>query len=90
MILGRVVGNVVATQKNHHLLGKKLMIVQPVDCQGKNAGSEILAVDGIGAGVGELVLAIGEGGSARIVTRTENLAPIDIAIAGIVDSISCS
>jgi microcompartment protein CcmK/EutM len=90
MILGRVVGNVVATQKNKHLFGKKLMIVQPIDCQGNNAGNEILAVDGIGAGVGELVLAIGEGGSARIVTRTENLAPIDMAIAGIVDSISCS
>jgi microcompartment protein CcmK/EutM len=90
MILGRVVGNVVATQKNYHLSGKKLMIVQPVDCQCKNAGSETLAVDGVGCGVGELVLAICEGGSARIVTKAENLAPIDIAIAGIVDSISCS
>ena len=90
MIFGRIVGNVVATQKNKHLFGKKLLLVQPLDCQGRPYGTEVLAVDGIGAGVGELVLAISEGGSARIVTRSENLAPIDIAIAAIVDSVSCS
>lgn len=88
MILARVVGNVVATQKNKHLIGKKLLLIQPIDMEGKPAGAEVLVVDGIGAGIGDLVLAIAEGGSARMVTRAESpRAPIDIAIAAIVDSV---
>lgn len=86
MILARVVGNVVATQKNMNLVGKKLLLIQPVDTLGKPYGSEVLAVDGVGAGIGDLVIAIAEGGSARQVTKAESpLAPIDICIAGIVD-----
>jgi microcompartment protein CcmK/EutM len=89
MILARVVGNVVATQKNINLIGKKLLIIQPVDEKGKAYVSEVLAVDGVGAGIGDLVVAIAEGGSARQVTRAESpLAPIDICIAGIVDSVN--
>jgi microcompartment protein CcmK/EutM len=89
MILARVVGNVVATQKNINLLGKNLLIIQPVDTMGKAYGSEVLAVDGVGAGIGDLVVAIAEGGSARQVTRAESpLAPIDICIAGIVDTVT--
>lgn len=88
MILARVVGNIVATQKNMNLVGKKLLLIQPVDTFGKPYGSEILAVDGVGAGIGDLVIAIAEGGSARQVTKTESpLAPIDICIAGIVDTV---
>lgn len=90
MILARVVGNVVATQKNQYLIGKKLLLIQPIDMEGKPAGAELLVVDGVGAGIGDLVLAIAEGGSARTVTRAESsLAPIDIAIAAIVDSVVC-
>lgn len=85
MILARVVGNVVATQKNKYLVGRKLLILQPVDAKGEPAGAEVLAVDGIGAGEGDLVIAIAEGGSARQVTQAEGMAPIDIAVAGIVD-----
>ena len=89
MILARVVGNVVATQKNINLIGKKLLLIQPVDAMGKVYGSEVLAVDGVGAGIGDLVIAIAEGGSARQVTKAESpLAPIDICIAGIIDSVS--
>lgn len=87
MVLARVVGNVVATQKNKYLVGKKLLLIQPIDMAGKIAGPEVLVVDGVGAGIGDLVLAIAEGGSARIVTRAESQAPIDIAIAAIVDSV---
>lgn len=86
MLLARVVGNVVATQKNINLVGQKLLLIQPVDTFGKPYGSEILAVDGVGAGIGDLVIAIAEGGSARHVTKAESpLAPIDVCIAGIVD-----
>lgn len=88
MILARVIGNVVATQKNKDYVGKKLLIIQPVDNMGKEYGSEILAVDGVGAGIGDIVVAIAEGGSARLVVRAENpIAPIDIAIAGIIDHV---
>jgi len=88
LLLARVVGNVVATQKNENLTGKKLLILQPVDAMGKPYGSEVLAVDGVGAGIGDLVIAIAEGGSARQVTRAENpLSPIDICVAGIVDTV---
>lgn len=89
MILARVVGNVIATQKNINLTGKNLLMIQPVDTAGKAYGSEILAVDGVGAGIGDLVVAIAEGGSARQVTKAESpLAPIDICIAGIVDTVN--
>lgn len=88
MILARVVGNVVATQKNNDLVGKKLLLIQQVDSSGVPFGTEIIAVDGVGAGIGELVIAIAEGGSARQVTKAENpLAPIDVCIAGIVDTV---
>jgi len=86
MILAVVVGNVVATQKNKDFTGKKLLLIQPVDPEGNPAGAELLAVDGVGAGLGDLVVAIAEGGSARQVAKSKNpLAPIDLVIAGIVD-----
>ena len=86
MILARVVGTVVATQKHGDLRGAKLLLVQPLDMDGAEAGQVMLAVDGVGAGEGDLVIAIAEGGSARQVTKAANpTAPIDLAIAGIVD-----
>lgn len=86
MIFARVVGNVVATCKVETLKGFKLMVLQPLDDKGSPSGDEILAVDGIGAGVGDLVVAIAEGGSARKVCKIDNnITPIDVAIAGIVD-----
>ncbi|RCX18007.1 ethanolamine utilization protein EutN [Anaerobacterium chartisolvens] len=84
MILARVVGNIVATQKNVNLLGGKLMLLQPIDTEGKNAGDEFIAIDGVGSGVGDMVLCIAEGGSARQVYGNAK-APIDTVIAGIVD-----
>lgn len=87
MNLAKVVGNVVSTQKNQKLNGKKLLLVLPIDTQGNSIGSEVLAVDGVGAGVGDIVLIIAEGGSARSITHSENLSPIDLAIAGIVDEV---
>ena len=84
MILARVIGNIVATQKNVNLLGAKLMLLQPLDTKGKPAGDEFIAIDGVGAGEGDLVLCIAEGGSARTIYGNPK-SPIDTVIAGIVD-----
>ena len=86
MLLAKVVGNVVATQKNKDLVGHKLMVVQPIDTIGLPAGAELVAIDAVGAGIGDLVVVLAEGGSARQILKVTNpLAPIDLIIAGIVD-----
>ncbi len=81
MIIGKVVGYVVSTRKCDNLVGNKFMIVQPIE--NMNAGEKIVAVDKVGAGVGELVL-VATGSAARIGCGMTN-APIDAAIVGIVD-----
>ena len=80
MLVGKVVGSVVATRKNENLVGSKFLIVEP--CEGMGDG-RIVAVDNVGAGIGEIVL-IATGSSARIGCEQES-APIDAAIVGIVD-----
>lgn len=86
MTLARVVGNLVSTKKKDDLVGQKLMIIQPIDNFGKDSGGEQIAVDGVGAGIGDLVIVIGEGWAARTCARAKNkLAPMDVAIAGIID-----
>jgi microcompartment protein CcmK/EutM len=55
MILGRVIGKVVATMKNDTLLGQRLLIVQPIDRHGRDKGKPIVALDSVGAGAGETV-----------------------------------
>ncbi len=86
MILGRVVGNVVATQKHETFSGSKLLVVQPIDLDGGDDGGEIIAVDSVGAGAGETVLVVVEGRSASQAMRI-SLAPANAAIVGIVDEI---
>lgn len=88
MQLARVVGNLVSTHKNELLKGKKLLFVQPIDEHLVPFGDEMLAVDGVGAGIGDTVIIIAEGRSARQVTHAESdISPIELCIAGIVDSI---
>ncbi|MFK5883093.1 MAG: EutN/CcmL family microcompartment protein [Candidatus Izemoplasma sp.] len=88
MQLAKVVGNLVSTHKNKTIKGKKLLLVQPIDEQLVPFGNEMLAVDGVGAGIGDTVLILAEGGSARMITNVESpIAPIELCIAGIVDSI---
>ena len=87
MIAGRVVASVVSTEKHAHYAGHKLLMVQPVDPAGKAAGKPILAVDGVQAGIGDLVLVVDEGGSARGVVGDEGAVTIRTAICGIIDSI---
>jgi microcompartment protein CcmK/EutM len=85
MILGSVVGTCVATRKDEKLEGMKLLVVQPTDVTGKPGGSPVIAVDSVGAGVGELVL-FASGSSARQTQITQN-KPVDAVIMAIVDQI---
>ncbi|MFZ5643448.1 MAG: EutN/CcmL family microcompartment protein [Bacillota bacterium] len=84
MLLGRVVNNVWSTRKDETLTGMKFMIVQIIESPDNELGGRILvAVDQIGAGIGEKVL-VARGSAAR---RMQNLkdAPVDAAIIGIID-----
>jgi microcompartment protein CcmK/EutM len=86
MILGRVTGSVVATQKNYKLEGRKLLLVQPLDLRGEPRGVPVLAVDGVDAGEGDRVLVVQEGKSASMVSgRTES--PLDAAVVAVVDAV---
>ena len=86
MIIGRVVGDVVATQKAPSHEGRKILVVQPLNLDGSDRGDVVLALDAVDAGIGEKVLVTVEGWSSMTaVGRTE--APIDMAIVGIIDSI---
>ncbi len=86
MILGRVLGQAVATVKRPQFEGAKLLLVQPETPEGAPVGATLLAVDGVGAGVTERVLVVVEGRAAgEILGR--RLAPVDAAIVGIVDEV---
>ena len=87
MRLGRVIGQVVSTQKNSKLEGAKLLLVQPVTAGAKCIGSPILAIDGVQAGPGDTVLLVLEGRAAASILRSRT-APVDAAIIGIVDSVN--
>jgi microcompartment protein CcmK/EutM len=87
MTLARVVANVVSTEKHPHYTGQKILVVQPVDPAGAPKGRSLLAVDGVQAGIGDLVLVVDEGGSARAVIGEESAVTIRTAICGIVDRV---
>lgn len=82
MIIGKVVGSVISTRKCDKLIGSKFMVVEPLDDM-KSDTSQFVAVDNIGAGIGETVL-IALGTAARIGCGQME-APVDAAIVGIVD-----
>ena len=85
MILAKVLGTVVSTRKDAGLSGLKLLLAREVDGAFKPAGNQIVAVDAVGAGPGELVL-IAAGSSARLTEVTKD-RPVDHVICGIVDSV---
>ena len=86
MILARVVGTVVASQKRPQFEGAKLLLVQPETPQGEAKGATLLAVDSVGAGVDERVLVVLEGRAAGDAVGKKH-APVDAAIVGIVDQV---
>jgi ethanolamine utilization protein EutN len=83
MIIGKVVGSVVATRKNEKLIGNKFLVVEPLNMM-KSEASRLVAIDNVGAGIGEIVL-VATGSAARIGSGNEQ-APVDAAIVGIVDN----
>ena len=84
MQLAKVVGTVVATRKEPTLDGLRLMVVRPVDEEGRPTGQQLVAADAVGAGVEEIVL-VASGSSARQTQMTDK-RPVDAVIMAIVDS----
>jgi ethanolamine utilization protein EutN/carbon dioxide concentrating mechanism protein CcmL len=85
MILAKVLGTVVSTRKDRGLSGLKLLLTREVDAKFQPAGNQVVAVDAVGAGEGELVL-IAAGSSARLTEATKD-RPVDHVICGIVDTV---
>ena len=83
MIIGKIIGNVWATRKEDRLNGHKLMVVQRMDMVNEDLRESLVAVDCVGAGVGERVLYV-TGSSARMALRDPQ-TPVDAAIVGILD-----
>ena len=86
MLIGRVVGTVVSTQKHRKFEGAKLLLVQPLNIDDTPRGNAVLAVDGVGAGVHEKVLLVLEGRAAGEALG-KKAAPVDAAIIGIIDHV---
>jgi len=88
MFLAKVIGNVVATQKSPEFNGMKLLLIQPYINKDKTlvmSGSSIVAVDSLGAGIGECVM-FTQGSSARLAPNLKE-CPVDAVIIGIVDTV---
>lgn len=86
MLIGRVIGDVVATQKAPSHEGRKILVVQPLNLDGSDRGEAVLALDAVDAGIGERVLLSAEGFSAMTAVGRPN-SPIDMAVIGIIDSV---
>ncbi len=87
MLIAKVVGTVVSTQKNAKLEGTKLLLVQPLDLQGAARGGAVLAIDSVDAGVGDRVLLVQDGKAAQT-ALDRGTAAVDAAVVGVVDSVS--
>ncbi len=86
MQIGRVIGTVVSTQKHRKIEAAKLLLVQPLTLDETPKGTAVLAIDSVGAGVGEKVLLVIEGKAAQDALRRKG-APVDAAVIGIVDNV---
>ena len=86
MVLGKIIGTLVASRKEPTLEGLKLLVVRACDVHGNPTGGIAIAVDAVGAGIGEVVL-FAAGSSARQTQVTQN-RPVDATIMAIVDEIA--
>lgn len=84
MNLARVIGDVVVTRKDENLTGIKLLVVQPLTPERQPAGKPLVAVDAVGAGVGEEVFFV-RGKEASFPFYPDAEPPVDAGIVGIVD-----
>jgi len=87
MIIARVIGDVVATQKHPSHEGRKILLVQPLDLDGSDRGDAVLALDAVDAGTGDRVLVVQEGWSAMTAVGRPQ-TPIDMAVVGVVDTVT--
>jgi len=87
MILGKVIGNIHSTINHPFYDGKKLLMVEKIETDGKAAAGYLVAVDRAGAGAGETVLILDEGNGARQVLESAD-GPVRSVIVGIVDEIN--
>ncbi len=87
MILGRVRGRLVSTIHHPAMDRRSLLVIDLLDGEGKPTGADLIAVDAIGAGAGEMVLILDEGNGARQILAGENL-PIRSVVVGIVDAVT--
>lgn len=86
MLIARVVGELVATQKHPSHEGRKLLLVQPLNLDGSDRGDAVVALDAVDAGAGDKVLLATEGFSAMTSVGRPN-SPIDMAVIGFIDQI---
>jgi len=87
MILAKVIGNIVATQKNHRYESARVMLCQQISPEGDEMAQTLLALDSVDSGVGDTVLVVQEGWSASTAATGKPGAAIDSAIVGVVDRI---
>ena len=87
MKIGRVAATVVSTIKHPALDGRRLLVVDLLDLDGRATGKDLIAVDAVGAGAGETVLVLDEGNGARQVLEAPE-APIRAVVVGIIDDVS--
>jgi ethanolamine utilization protein EutN len=86
MLIARVIGELVSTHKHPSHEGRGLLLVQPLNLDGSNRGDALVAIDAMGAGVGDRVLVATDGFSAM--TSVGKLqAPIDVAVIGFIDAV---
>ena len=85
MIIARILGTVVSTQKDSRLVGKKLLVVRPLNVDGTDQAGYTVAVDTVGAGFDERVLVVA-GSSARLAEGMKD-SPVDAAIVGVIDTV---
>ena len=86
MYLGTVVGDVVSTHKNERLVGKKLLLVRRLSLEMKPEGAEVICLDVVDAGVGDKVLVVQEGSSARKILN-DPWIPVQAVIVGVLDRV---
>ena len=86
MILGKITGTVVSTEKHKVLEGHKLLIVQPINPDGEKKGKSLVAIDVVQAGIGDIALVMDEGNSGRMILGDPE-APVRSVIVGIVDAV---
>jgi len=86
MFIGTVTGNVVSSVKNKNLEGFKLMLVKQTDVYGEALGKPLVAIDSVDSGIGDRVLVLKEGGSAKLVLK-RNKIPVNLVIVGVIDTL---